>query len=143
LEAGGGGRVKVLAQWSALDESEPLPVSLLRAPASIVAGAFVVGVAAGAVTAPFTSAPTPGLTYLLTLAVCVPFLLPTVWYRRYRSLWLWMAVAAALATMRAVFMAGFLLPHQSIGAWVLKTAMDLLAVAVLWIAAYAVKRRDP
>jgi hypothetical protein len=135
--------VKVLAQWSGLDESEPLPVSLLRAPAAVVAGAFIVGVAAGAVAAPFTSAPPSALTYLLTIAVCVPFLLPTAWYRGYRRLWLWMAAAAAFATMRAVFMAGFLLPHQPLGAWLLKTSMDLLAVTVLWVAAFATKRAEP
>ena len=77
-------------------------------------------------------------TYLLTLLVCVPFLLPTAWYRRHRLLWFWMAAAAALATMRAVFMAGFLLPYQTIDIWLLKTTMDVLAVAVLWTATVAV-----
>ena len=137
--------MRALTRWSALDESEPLPVSLLRAPAAVAAGAFVVGVAVGAIAAPFAAVPlaspsTPALTYLLAIAVCAPFLLPTSWYRRHRVLWLWMAAGAALATMRAVFMAGFLLPHQSAGVWLLKTSMDLLAVAVLWLAAFAVKR---
>ena len=134
--------MKVLARWSTLDDSEPLPVSLLRAPAAVVAGAFVVGVAVGAMTAPFTSSRTPVLTYLLTLAICLPFILPTTWYRRQRALWLWMAAAAATATMRAVFMAGFLLPYQSPGAWLLKTSMDLLAVAVLWLAIFAIRRPE-
>jgi len=70
----------------------------------------------------------------------VPFLLPTAWYRRHRVLWVWMASAAALATMRAVFMAGFLLPHQLPGEWLLKTAMDLLAVSALCVATVAIKR---
>ncbi|HET7696878.1 MAG TPA: hypothetical protein VFK57_14285 [Vicinamibacterales bacterium] len=132
--------MKVPARWSAIDDSEPLPVSLLRAPAAIAAGAFVAGVAVGAVAAPFASAPTPAITYLLTLIVCAPFLLPTSAYRRHRALWWWMAAAAALATMRAVFMAGFLLPYQSWGAWALKCAMDLLAAAVLWLATLAIFR---
>ena len=123
---------------SDVDEREPLPVALLRAPAALAAGAFVVGVATGAFVGPFvTAASASPLTYLLTLAVCTPFLLPTTWYRRHRVLWFWMAAAAALATLRAVFMAGFLLPHQPLGSWLLKTAMDLCAAGVLWIAAAA------
>ena len=121
------------------DEREPLPIALVRAPAALAAGAFVVGVATGAIVGPFVTAATTAspLTYLLTVAICTPFLLPTAWYRRHRALWLWVAVAAAVATARAVFMAGFLLPHQSLGAWLLKAGMDLLAAAVLCIAAAA------
>jgi hypothetical protein len=154
-----------------LFEREPLPVALLRAPAAIAVGAFVVGVAAGAVVGPFVAtnpaigafersaavtfeAPalrggsisgagvTP-LTLVLTVAICAPFLLPTAWYRRYPALWYWIAAAATLATVRAVFMAGFLLPHQAAGSWLLKISMDLLAVAILWIAAFAVRRPSP
>ena len=123
-------------------EREPLPVGLLRAPAALAAWAFVVGVAVGAIAGPFAPGPVAAgspATYLLTLAVCVPFLLPTAWYRRHRVLWIWMTAAAALATLRAVFMAGFLLPHQPIGAWLLKTTMDLLAAAALWLAAIAIR----
>ena len=51
-----------------------------------------------------------------------------------------MAAAAVFVTVRAVFMAGFLLPYQPTGAWLLKVSMDLLAVGVLWLATVAVKR---
>lgn len=122
-------------------EREPLPVALLRAPAAIAAGAFVVGLATGAIVGPFVAPTTASpATYLLTMVVCAPFLIPTAWYRRHPALWFWMAAAAALATVRAVFMAGFLLPYQPVGAWLLKVSMDLLAAAVLWIAAMAVRR---
>ena len=122
-------------------EREPIPVALLRAPAAVAVGAFVVGLATGAILAPFAAAPSAApITYLVTLAVGAPFLLPTAWYRRYRLLWFWMAAAATLATLRAVFMAGFLLPHQPVVAWALKTSMDLLAAGILWIAALAVRR---
>ena len=122
-------------------EREPIPVALLRAPAAVAVGAFVVGLATGAVVQPFATGQTASLlTYLLTMAVCAPFLFPTAWFRRHPTLWFWMAAAAGLATVRAVFMAGFLLPYQPLGAWLLKTAMDLLAVAILWLAAIAVNR---
>jgi hypothetical protein len=122
-------------------DSEPLPVALLRAPAAVAAGAFLVGLGTGAVVAPLgTEASPSAITYVVTMAVCAPFLLPTAWYRRYRTLWLWMAAAAAIATVRAVFMAGFLLPHQSPGPWLLKTAMDLLAAGILWLATLAMRR---
>ena len=124
-----------------IEEREPIPVALLRAPAAVAAGAFVLGVTTGAVVGPFTPAgATSPVTYLLTVAICAPFVLPTAWYRRHRVLWFWMAAAAALATVRAVFMAGFLLPYQPLGSWLLKTAMDLLAAAVLWLATIAVHR---
>jgi hypothetical protein len=121
-----------------IDDREPIPVVLLRAPAAVAAGAFVLGVTTGAInTAAGAASP---VTYLLTLAICAPFMLPTAWYRRHRALWFWMAGAAVLATLRAVFMAGFLLAYQPIGSWLLKTAMDLSAAAVLWTAAVAVRR---
>jgi hypothetical protein len=132
--------MKLLDRRFTLDDSEPLPVSLLRAPAAVASGAFVLGMIAGAIAGPFASVTPSPLTYLITLLVCLPFILPTAWYRSQRGLWIWMAAAATFATARAVFMAGFLLPHQPVGVWLLKTAMDLLAVAVLWVAAFAVKR---
>ena len=135
--------MRVLARPE-LHEAEPLPVGLLRAPSAVAAGAFVLGVATGAIVGPFTaSSQAAPVTYLLTIAVCAPFLLPTAWYRRHRVLWFWMAAAAALATIRAVFMAGFLLPYQPLGAWLLKTAMDLIAASVLWLAAIAIRRAPP
>ena len=123
-----------------MKESEPLPVALLRAPAALAAGAFMIGLVAGEI-ARRPPAPRQSVaTYLLTLVICVPFLLPTSWYRGHRILWIWMAAAAVAATVRAVFMAGFLLPYQPIGAWLLKAVMDLLAAALLWVATMAVKR---
>lgn len=130
----------MLARGWDLHESEPLPVALLRAPAAVASVAFVVGLAAGAFAAPFTASGTPALTYLLAALICAPFVLPTPWYQRYRALWFWMAAAAAMVTVRAVFMAGFLLPHQPAGAWLLKTAMDLAAAGILWLAAFALRR---
>jgi hypothetical protein len=126
---------------------EPLPISLLRAPAAVAAAAFLVGVAVGATAGPLApggpgsnAQPSRAMTLAITLAVCAPFVLPTTWYRRHRLLWIWMASAAAFATIRAVFMAGFLLPYQPLGVWMLKVSMDFLAAAVLWTAAIAVHR---
>ena len=130
-----------MADARLFDEREPIPVALLRAPAAVAAGAFVLGVTTGAIVGPATAGgPAPRITYLLTLAICAPFMFPTAWYRRHRALWYWMAAAAALATLRAVFMAGFLLPYQPLGSWLLKTGMDLLGAAVLWLAAIAIHR---
>lgn len=130
----------MLARGWELHESEPLPVALLRAPAAVGVIAFAVGLGAGAFAAPFTASAAPALTYVLATLICAPFVFPTPWYHRYRLLWVWMAAAAAVVTVRAVFMAGFLLPHQPAGAWALKTAMDLGVAAILWLAAFAVRR---
>lgn len=130
-----------MADARLFDEREPIPVSLLRAPAAVAAGAFVLGITTGAIVGPFTATgSTSPITYFLTLTICAPFMLPTAWYRRHRTLWFWMAGAAAIATLRAVFMAGFLLPYQPLGSWLLKTVMDLLAAAALWLATVAVNR---
>lgn len=127
-------------RFAVSDWSEPLPIALLRAPAAVAAGAFVIGVAAGGIAGPFASMPPSPVTYVVTLLVCLPFMLPTAWYSRHRLLWIWMAAAAAFATLRAVFMAGFLWPYQPAGAWLLKAGMDLLAAGALWLAVAALKR---
>ena len=121
------------------DESEfAATATLLRVPAGLAAGAFVVGLVTGAFAGPLSAVPASVVTYVLTLIVCAPFLMPSAWHHRHPALRVWMAAAAAIATVRAVIMAGYLLPYQPWGAWIVKTVVDLIVAAVLWLAVLAV-----
>jgi len=113
---------------------------LLRAPAAIAAGAFIVGLITGVFARPLSTLPGSAVTLLLTLIVCLPFLFPTEWYRRYRLLWMWMAAAAAFASVRAVVLAGWFLPYQTMDVWIVKTAVDVFVAGILWLAVSALRR---
>ena len=113
--------------------------ALMRAPAALAAAAFLLGLVTGQF-ARLTNAPAPStLALFIALLVCAPFLLPTPWYR-HRALWIWMAAAAAFASVRAVALAGWLLPHQPWDAWIVKTIIDLVVAAMLWLAVAAAAR---
>ena len=122
------------------DSDAAANTALLRAPAAIAAGAFMVGLASGVFSRPLSTLPASSAALIVTVVVCVPFLLPTPWYRRYRVLWMWMAVAAAFATVRAVVVAGWMLPHQTWTVWTVKTLVDAVVAAILWLAVIALKR---
>ena len=117
------------------------PTRLLRAPAAVVAAAYIAGLLTGAVARPALTAPSAGVVFLLTAFVCGPFLLPTRWFRRQPSLlWGWMFAAAVMATTRAVTMAAWLYPRLPLDAWFVKAVVDLVVCALLWTAAIAVWR---
>lgn len=121
------------------DESDAAATAtLLRVPAALAAGGFVVGLVTGALVGPLSELPALAVTYVLTPIVCTPFLIPTAWYARHPALRLWMTAAAAIATVRAVVMAGYLLPFQPWSAWLVKAAVDLFVAVVLWLAVFAV-----
>jgi len=125
------------------DSDTAATTALMRAPAGVAAGAFILGLVTGAFARPLSAPPRSLGTFLVTLVVCVPFLLPTPWYRRFRALWVWMAAAAAFATLRAAVLAGWRLPHQTMDAWLFKTVFDVLVAGVLWLAVSALHRTLP
>ena len=122
------------------DSDAAATTALLRTPAAIASGAFIVGLITGVVARPLSALPGSAVTLLLTLIVCLPFLLPTEWYRRYRFLWIWMAAAAAFASVRAVVLAGWFLPHQTMGVWIVKTTVDVFVAGILGLAVSALRR---
>lgn len=122
------------------DSDAAATTALLRAPAAIASGAFIVGLVTGVFARPLSTLPGSAVTLLLTLIVCLPFLLPTEWYRRYRVLWMWMAAAAAFASVRAVVLAGWFLPYQTMDVWILKTAIDVFVAGMLWLSVSALRR---
>jgi hypothetical protein len=117
--------------------------TLLRAPAAVIAGAYVVGLIVGESARPLSAEPLPVAFYAATAIVLLPFVLPTRWFRAAPGiLAAWMIASAIVATARAAFMAGWLFPRLPLASWVTKLTFDLVVVAALWIAAVATRRRD-
>ena len=115
--------------------------TLLRAPAAIIAGAYVVGLVIGESARPLSADPLSIGFYACTALVLLPFVLPSRWFDRAPALLnAWLVAGAAIATARAAFMAGWLFPRLPLTSWLTKLLFDLVLVAALWIAAIATRR---
>jgi hypothetical protein len=110
-------------------------VTLLRAPAAVMAGAYVVGLMLGESAKPLSAEPLSLAFYAATALVLAPFLLPSRWFRRWpRFLGAWMLAAAIIVTARAAFMAGWLFPRLPVTGWLTKLTLDLVVAGALWVA---------
>jgi hypothetical protein len=124
-------------------EDAAATTTLLRAPAAIVAAAFLVGLMAGeaAVWDPTFRAAVPTVLQGLAIGlVCLPFLLPSRWYRSGRSgmrAWMWAAVLAA--SIRTVYVCGSLYPLQPVQTWLSVTSLHAAQLGTLWLAVLAVR----
>jgi len=108
---------------------------LLRAPAAVIAGAYVVGLIVGESARPLSAEPLSIAFYAATALVLAPFVLPSRWFRRAPSvLHSWMIAGAVVASVRAAFMAGWLFPRLPLASWIVKLVLDLVLVAALWLA---------
>ena len=117
------------------------PTTLLRAPAAVIAGAYVVGLVIGESARPLSADPLSIGFYLCAGLVLLPFLLPGRWFERAPAvLNAWLMAGAIVATVRAAFMAGWLFPRLPLTSWLTKVLLDLVLVAVLWLAAIATRR---
>jgi drug/metabolite transporter (DMT)-like permease len=116
--------------------------TLLRAPAAVIAAAYVLGLTLGELSRPISASASPLAVFAATALICAPFLMPSRWFRAHpAALWIWMAGAAALATARAVAMALWLYSPQPDPAWFVKALGDLFVAGLLWMAAVAVWRK--
>jgi hypothetical protein len=114
---------------------------LLRAPAAIIAGAYVLGLVVGESARPLSVDPLSIGFYACTALVLLPFVLPARWFDRAPALLnAWLVAGAAIATARAAFMAGWLFPRLPVTSWLTKLLFDLALVAALWVAAIATRR---
>jgi hypothetical protein len=115
--------------------------TLLRAPAAVIAGAYVVGLAIGESARPLSADPLSIGFYLCTALVLLPFMLPARWFERAPAvLNAWLVAGAIIATARAAFMAGWLFPRLPLTSWMTKLLLDLVLVAALWLAALGARR---
>jgi lysylphosphatidylglycerol synthetase-like protein (DUF2156 family) len=134
------------------DPDAATTVALLRAPAAVVAAAFLAGLVAAEAAVRGRGLQSRGwdaLGYAGVVLVMIPFLLPSRWYRRGAMMMrLWIAGAAAAASCRAVYMSAALYSHRPAPEWLMVTGLYLVEAATLWLAVFAVHRgpvprRDP
>lgn len=111
---------------------------ILRGVATVIAGAYVVGLVIGESARPLSAEPLSLAFYAATALVLLPFVLPMGWFSRYPAfLHAWMIAGAIVASVRAAFMAGWLFPRLPLASWLTKLLLDLVLVAALWAAALA------
>jgi hypothetical protein len=124
-------------------EDAAATTTLLRAPAAIAAAAFLVGVCGATVSwvrrAPDTWA--GAVLWIVSVClVCLPFLLPTEWYRwRRRGMRLWVTAAALAASIRGIHLCVSLYPVQPLGAWLTVAGLEVAIGATLWLAVFALR----
>ena len=110
-------------------------MTLLRAPAAAIAGAYVVGLVVGESARPLSADPLSMGFYVAAAIVLLPFMLPSRLFNRAPAVLRgWMTAAAIVATARAVFMAGWLFARLPAASWLPKFAFDFVIVAALWLA---------
>jgi hypothetical protein len=123
------------------EEVEPIAPAFFRAPAAVIAGAYVVGLVVGESAKPLSADPLSFAFWVATALVLAPFALPLRWFGRSpRLLGAWMLAAAIVVTARAAFMAGWLFPRLPMANWLMKLTLDLVLVGALWVATVAVRR---
>ena len=123
------------------EEVEPIAPVFFRAPAAVIAGAYVVGLVIGESAKPLSAEPLSIAFWAATAIVLLPFVLPTRWFRRIpRVLSAWMIGSAVVVTVRTAFMAGWLFPRIGFTGWLTKLTLDLVLTAALWVAALNMRR---
>jgi hypothetical protein len=123
------------------DTDAEATTTILRTPAAVIAAAYLLGRLFGELSRPASMFASPPAVYLVTLFVCGAFLAPARWFHaRPALLWIWMFVAAGIATARAIALALWLYSQQPDGAWLIKALGDLFVAGLLWMAAVAVWR---
>ena len=122
-------------------EAEPIDPAFFRAPAAVIAGAYVVGLVIGESAKPLSAEPLSVAFYGATALVLAPFVLPGRWFgRSKRLLGAWMLASAIVVTARAAFMAGWLYPRLPMTAWLTKLTFDLVLAGAMWVATVTVRR---
>ena len=122
------------------EDVEPIAPAFFRAPAAVIAGAYVVGLIIGESAKPLSAQPLSIAFWGATAIVLMPFLLPTRWFHRApRVLSAWMMGSAIVVTVRTAFMAGWLFPRIGFSGWLTKLTLDLVLTAALWVATMSVR----
>jgi hypothetical protein len=118
--------------------------ALLRAPAAVAIGAFVVGLTVGELGKAVAGERFGSPQYWLAILACAPFLLSSRWFGRGWSGALlrgWLLVGAAAATLRIVYFCVMAYSRRPLGIWAVIVLLDTLVVGALWLAVYALFRK--
>lgn len=119
-------------------------VALLRTPAAIAAGGFVVGLTAGEIAKALDGRAFLAADYWVTIGVCIPFLLAT---RRFDLrgvgpvLRAWLTIAAVICTMRLAYFCAWSYSRRPLSVWLVIVLLEAAIGAALWVAVYAVMWR--
>jgi hypothetical protein len=124
-------------------EDAAATVTLLRTPAAIAAAFFLGGAIVGQAvwsTATLEATAFAVLRCLGVALVCVPFLLPSHWYRAGRRVMrVWIVAAAIAATLRSIDLCVSLFPLPA-REWLTAVAVQVAVLGALWVAVVAVRR---
>lgn len=116
-------------------------VALLRTPAAIAAGGFVIGLTVGELAKAMNGRSFLAADYWAALAVCVPFLLAS---RQFdlrvvgAMLRAWLTGAAVIGTMRLAYWCAWSYARRPLSIWLVMVLLDVVVGAALWLAVYAV-----
>jgi len=119
-------------------------VALMRTPAAIAAGGFVVGLTAGELAKALDGRAFLAADYWVTIAVCIPFLLAT---RRFDLrgvgpvLRAWLTIAAVICTMRLAYFCAWSYSRRPLSVWLVIVLLEAAVGAAVWVAVYAVMWR--
>jgi hypothetical protein len=83
-------------------------------------------------------------TSAIPIAVAVPFVLPSPWFRRGAARYVlstWLVVAATVFTLRAVYLCLWFYERRSTNLWWSVAAIQLCMLTAAWIAVFSVFRR--
>ena len=115
--------------------------ALLRMPAAIAAGGFVIGLTVGELAKAMNGRSFLAVDYWTALAVCVPFLLAS---RRFDLrvvgplLRAWLMGAAVVCTMRLAYFCAWSYARRPLSTWLVMVLLDVAVGAALWLAVYVV-----
>lgn len=127
-------------------EDAAATITLLRTPAAIAAAFFLGGAIVGQAVWSTATLEATGFALLRSAAValvCVPFLLPSRWYRSGRTVMrVWLVAAGIAATIRSIDLCVSLFPLPA-REWLTAVAVQIAVLGALWVAVIAVRRAPP
>jgi hypothetical protein len=130
--------------WRLNVEDPDSELALLRAPAAVTIGAFVVGLTIGELGKAVAGERFASAQYWVAILVCAPFLLSSRWFgtgRRGAVLRAWLVIAAAAASLRIVYFCVMAYSRRPLGIWIVIVLLDAAVTSALWLSVYALLRR--
>jgi hypothetical protein len=130
--------------WRLNVENPDGELALLRAPAAVAIGAFVLGLTIGELGKAFAGERFASTEYWIAILVCAPFLLSSRWFgdgRRGLVLRGWLLVASTAATLRIIYFCVMAYSRRPLGIWIVIVLFDTTVVGAVWLASYALLRR--
>jgi hypothetical protein len=129
--------------WRLNVEDPDSALALLRAPAAVAIGAFMVGLTIGELGKAIAGKRFASPEYWLAVLVCAPFLVSSRWFGsgwRGRVLRGWLIAAAAAVTLRLVYFCAMAYSHRPFEIWIMIVVLDAAVAGAVWLAVAALFR---